>query len=232
MKQENLAGKVVVITGGSNGIGRETAFLFAKEGCKLVITYNKGEKEAKETAKKCIEFGSPGVLVVKLDLTKNEDIKKAVKQIIDKYGRIDILDNNAGVISWKPLEKQDYKDIEYQIRVNLEGLIKMTRECFPFIKETIINISSGAGKQGFGDLTTYCASKFGVRGFTQALADGYPKLKIYSVNPGMTATRMTEFRGVPANKVAEVVVNTVKGKYNVENGGDVDVWKVMGVGIY
>ncbi|MBI2110284.1 hypothetical protein HYT51_00705, partial [Candidatus Woesearchaeota archaeon] len=56
--------------------------------------------------------------------------------------------------------------------------------------------------------------------------------RIYSVNPGMTATRMTDHKGVPAEKVAEVIVNTAKGKYNVENGGDVDVWKVMGIGMY
>ncbi len=232
MKQGNLAGKVVLITGASNGIGKETAFLFAKEECKLAITYNKGEKEAQEIAKKCVELGSLGVLVVKLDVMDYNSIKSSVKQIIGKYGRIDILVNNAGIIDWKPFDEQSIKSIQDQARTNLEGLIMMTRECFSFIKETIINISSGAGKQGFGDLTTYCATKFGVRGFSQALADGYPKLRIYSVNPGMTATRMTGNKGVPAEKVAEVIVNTAKGKYNVENGGDVDVWKVMNVGMY
>ena len=232
MKQSTLAGKVVVITGASNGIGRETAILFAKEGCKLAITYHKDEKEAKETAKKCVELGSLGVLVVKLDVREYNSIKSAVKQIISKYAEIDVLINNAGVIDWKPFDEQSIGSIQNQVRTNLEGLIMMTRECYSFIKETIINISSGAGKQGFGDLTTYCATKFGVRGFTQAMADGYPKLRIYSVNPGMTATRMTDYKGVPASGVASVIVNTAKGKYNVQSGGDVDVWKVMGTGMY
>lgn len=232
MKQGNLAGKVIVITGASNGIGRETAMLFAKEGCKLAITYNKDEKSAKETAKKCVELGSPGVLVVNLDIKEHNNIKSAVKQIIGKYKEIDILVNNAGVIDWKPFHEQSIESIQNQTRTNLEGLIMMTRECFSFIKETIINISSGAGKQGFGDLTTYCATKFGVRGFTQALADGYPNLKIYSVNPGVTATRMNEFRGLHPAKVGEIIVNAAKGKYNVENGGDIDVWKVIGTSMY
>ena len=114
MKQSTLAGKVVVITGASNGIGRETAILFAKEGCKLAITYNKGEKEAQETAKQCVELGSLGVLVVKLDVREYNSIKSAVKQIISKYAEIDVLINNAGVIDWKPFDEQSILSIQNQ----------------------------------------------------------------------------------------------------------------------
>ena len=79
----------------------------------------------------------------------------------------------------------------------------------------------------FPDLTTYCATKYGVRGFTQSLALEEPNLRIYSVNPGMTATRMTNYQGVPPEKVAKVILNTAKGIYNVPSGGDVDVWKLI-----
>ena len=231
-KETDLKGKVIVITGASRGIGMETALSFAKEGCKLALTYFNSEKESKEIAEKCKENGAGDVLFVKLDVRDNNSIKQAVKKIIERYNIINVLINNAGIIDWKEFSEQSIESIQNQVRTNLEGLIMMTKECFPYIKETIINISSGAGKQGFGDLTTYCATKFGVRGFTQALADGYPKLKVYSANPGMTATRMTNFKGAPASEVAGVIVNVAKGKYKVESGGDVDVWKVMGVGMY
>jgi 3-oxoacyl-[acyl-carrier protein] reductase len=128
-------------------------------------------------------------------------------------------------VTWKPLKKQSPGDIENQIRTNLEGLIKMTRRCLPHVKEMIINIASGAGKTGFADLTTYCATKFGVRGFTQSLAEEVTKIKIYSVNPDMTATRMTNFEGRPPEQVARVVLNTAKGMYKVQSGSDIDVWE-------
>ncbi len=226
-KENSLQGKVVVITGASRGIGMETAFLFAKEKCQLALTYYTASNEIKEVVKKCRELGAEDVIAFELNVTKDASIKNAVKKIIDKYGRIDILDNNSGVIIWKNLKDTNYQEIEMQIRTNLEGLIKMTKECLPYVKDCIINISSGAGKQGYGTLATYCASKFGVRGFTQALAEEHSNLKIYSVNPGVTATRMNEFRGLHPAKVGGIIVNAAKGKYNVESGGDLDVWELV-----
>jgi 3-oxoacyl-[acyl-carrier protein] reductase len=89
----------------------------------------------------------------------------------------------------------------------------------------IINIASGAGQTGFAELTAYCATKFGVRGFTQALAEEVTKIKVYAVNPDMTATRMTDFQGRPPEQVAQVVLNTAKGMYNVPSGSDINVWE-------
>lgn len=223
----DLAGKTVLITGASRGIGRATAQAFAKEGCILVLTYNKGKKEAGETAKECLALGAKEVLVIQLDVSDYESIKEAVKQAIAKFGKISILVNNAGMSAWKPLAVQSIKEIETQIGTNLEGLIKMTKECLPHIEDAIINIASISGKQAYANSTTYSATKFGVRGFTQALGQEYPDLRIYAVNPDSIATRMTGFRGRPPEEVAEVIVNAVKGKYDVENGGDIDVWEVI-----
>jgi short-subunit dehydrogenase len=88
----------------------------------------------------------------------------------------------------------------------------------------IINIASGAGQTGFADLAPYCATKFGVRGFTQALAEEISKPKVYAVNPDMTKTRLTGFRGRPPGQVAEVVLNTAKGKYKKSSGSYINVW--------
>jgi NAD(P)-dependent dehydrogenase (short-subunit alcohol dehydrogenase family) len=223
----DLENKVVLITGSSIGIGQATAFEFAKEGCKVVITYYKDKEEAEKTRLKCMTLGASDTLLIHLNLMENESILFTVEKVIEKFGQIDILINNAGVLAWKPLRQQTFDEIEAQVRVNLEGLIKMTKASLPYLTDCIINISSGAGKSPFPDLTTYCATKYGVRGFTQSLALEEPDFRVYSVNPGMTATRMTNYQGVPPEKVAKIILNTAKGLYNVSSGGDIDVWKLI-----
>ncbi len=221
-----MKNKVVLITGSSIGIGREAAYWFAKEGYKIVVTYYKDKEEAENTRKKCVDLGAKEVIVVYLDVSDDKTIKDCVKIVTDNFKHISVLINNAGVAVWNSLEKQSYKEIEDQVRVNLEGLIKLTKAFLPHTKEKIINISSGAGKTGFSDLTVYCATKFGVRGFTQALARE-TDLKVYSVNPGTTATRMTNFSGVSADKVGKIIFDVAEDKYDLDPGSDVDVWKMI-----
>ena len=180
----DLKNKVVLITGSSIGIGRETAFKFAKEGCRVIVTCHKDKKEGQETADKCLKLGASDVLLLHLNVMDNISIRNCVKNVVQKFREIDILINNAGIVVWKNLEEQSFEDIENEVRTNLEGLIKMTRECLPYIKETIINISSGAGKDAFAGLSTYCATKFGIRGFTQAMDNELSGIRVFSVNPG------------------------------------------------
>jgi len=225
--KKSLKDKIVFISGASLGIGTETAYKFAKEGCKLAITYYLDKEKAMKVSEQCKKLGASDVLVLHLDVTKNESITGAVKQVVEHYHEISILINNAGVIVWKPLKDQSFTDIESQVRTNLEGLIKLTKECLPYVKEVIINLGSAAGKAGFGDLTAYCGTKFGVRGFSEALSQELPSVMVYTVNPGVTATRMNEFQGMPPEDVANIILNTAKGEYKVESGSDVDVWKVM-----
>ncbi len=215
---------VVLITGSSEGIGRETAFKFAEEGCVLVITYNSHKKEGEQTAKKCLELGAAEVLLLPLNVSDDKSIKNCVKAVVKKFKHISVLVNNAGVLKWNNFKSQSFDDIAEQVNVNLTGLMKMTHEALPFVKDMIINIASGAGKTAYDTLVPYCATKFGVRGFTQGLAQEL-KIPVYAVNPGMTATRMTNFKGVPPEKVAQVIFNTAKGKYKVKSGGDIDVWE-------
>ncbi len=221
---ESLKNKVVLITGSSIGIGREDAFRFSQAGCKVAITYYKDREDAEKTAKKCTDLGAADAFVFYLNVMDDTSIKTAVRQVADRYGKISILINNAGVIVWRRLEEQEFDDIASQIRTNLEGLIKVTKECLPFVQDTIINMASGAGLTGYADLTVYCATKWGVRGFTKSLAEELPKIKVYAVNPGAIATRMTDFRGMAPEKVAEVVFNLASGKYRLKSGSDVNVW--------
>lgn len=219
-----MRNKVVLITGSSNGIGRETAFRFACEQAKVVTTYCNDEAGGRMTEKRCQELGASETLLVRLDVRDNRSITDTVDLIVKKFGKIDILINNAGVAVWKDLETQTFADIEDQLRINLEGLIKMTRACLPYVQDMIINIASGAGQRGFAELAPYCATKFGVRGFTQALAQEIAKPKVFAVNPDMTKTRMTGFRGRPPEEVAQVILNTAKGNYRKPSGSDINVW--------
>ena len=105
--------------------------------------------------------------------------------------------------------------------------MNVTRIVIPYMKEDegiIINISSDAGKVGYGEIVPYCASKFGVRGFTKALALELPdNIKIYVVNPGLTATQMTNFQGTHPKKVAGIVVDTAKENLDKKSGDDIDI---------
>ncbi len=219
----DLKDKVVLITGSSIGIGREDAFKFAKEKAKVIITYFQDKKEAEKVKEKCEELGASDVLVVPLNVLDNKSIKECIKEVIKKFGEVNILINNAGVYTPKDLEETSFEDIENQIRTNFEGLVKVTREVLPYIKDMIINLGSGAGFDAFGGLATYAATKWAIRGFTKSLAEEV-RLKVYCVNPGMVATRMTNFSGTSPEKVAQVILNLAKGEYNLKSGSDVNIW--------
>ena len=223
MKPDN---KVALVTGASSGIGRETAIMLSEKGCKVALTYNKNDSGGQEVLEECRKYGD--AMLLQLDVADLESVEEALRKVVEKFGRIDLLVNNAGVVVWKDLKEQSVEEIERQLQVNLSGLVKMTRALMPQFytqKEgIIINVSSGAGKKGYGGLSVYCASKFGVRGFTQALSAELPEgIRIYCVNPGMTATRMTNYKGISPFKVAEVIVNAAEENLGKKSGDDIDV---------
>lgn len=219
--------QVVIITGSSSGIGRETAYRLAQAGAKLVLTYNRGKTKGEQAERRCRKLGAEDTLFLHLDVTDNRSISDAVKRVLKKYGRVDFLINNAGMGVFAPFKEHTMKDIERQIRTNLEGLIKLTRAFLPHINKGIINIASAAGKTAYAEMSVYCGTKFGVRGFTQALAVEHPPLRICCVNPDMTATRLTGYEGRSPSEVAEVIFRVASGAIKVAPGGDADVWKIM-----
>ncbi len=222
-----MRGKVVLITGSSVGIGRATAYEFARGGGRLIITYYRDREEGEKTLQRCRELGMEEGVLLYLNLMDNESILSFSREVIKRFKGIDILINNAGVLAWKSLREQSFEEIEAQVRTNLEGLIKLTKVLLPHVREMVINIGSGAGKMGFPELTTYCATKFGVRGFTQALAQEERGLKIVCVNPGMTATRMTGYRGEAPERVARIIYGVASGYIRAPSGSDVDVWDFL-----
>jgi NAD(P)-dependent dehydrogenase (short-subunit alcohol dehydrogenase family) len=218
---------VVLITGASSGIGRETAFRFAREGWNVILTYNKGRARGEAARKRCVGLGAEDTLLINLDVADGKSVNAALKKVKAGFGKIDVLVNNAGYALFMPFLKQRAADIERQLRTNLEGLIRMTRAFLPITRKCIINVASAAGKVPFMDMATYCATKYGVRGFTQSLAEEYPRMNICAVNPDLTATRMTGYEGRPPEEVAETIFRAATGMLKCEGGDDVDVADVM-----
>lgn len=173
-------------------------------------------------------MGAADSLFLHLDVFGNESIAEVGGKVKRRHGAIDLLINNAGIGVFIAFKKQTVKDIEGQIRTNLDGLIKVTRAFLPRVRKAIINIASAAGKTAYEEMSVYCGSKFGVRGFTQTLALESPRLRIFCVNPDMTATRLSGHQGRPPQEVAEVIFRVVSGQVRCRQGGGVDVWEAMG----
>lgn len=223
----SIKGKTIFVTGASRGIGAETAIAFAKEKCNLVLTFVGEIGAIEKVQKQCLAAGAKDVELIQLDVKNKDSIKSAVNQAVLAFGAIDILINNAGVIRWKKFENQTDEDIEDQLHTNLEGVIKLTKQALPHMRDTIINIASGAGSHPVQDLSVYCATKYGVKGFTKVLAMEQSGLNIYTVSPTMTSTKMTDYHGMPAEKVADVIVQTAKDGCGMESGADINVWQVI-----
>lgn len=193
--------KVAIITGASSGIGEAAARLFARHGYRVVLAARR--KERLEALAQELTVSGGQALAIPADLSKLEDVQQVVVQSIEHFGRIDVLINNAGVgrLSW--LEQLDpITDIQALLQVNLLGLIWMTQAVLPHMIEQreghIINIASLAGYIATPTYTIYAASKFGVRGFTDALRRevGIFGIKVSGVYPGGVATEFDQHAGI------------------------------------
>jgi NAD(P)-dependent dehydrogenase (short-subunit alcohol dehydrogenase family) len=219
MKSNNTA----LITGSDRGIGQATAYEFARAGFALIITYYENEDGAQETCKKCLSLGASGVSAFQIDIGNNDSIEKTAKQILQEVDYIDILINNAGVLINKPVDEMSDSDIDRQLGVNLAGSIKLTARLLPQIKRAVVNIGSALGLRGKRGLAVYSASKFGLRGFSQSLADERRDLFVCAVHPGLTDTRMGNAHGMAREEVARVIYQAACGKINKPSGADIDV---------
>ena len=219
--------KVAFITGATRGIGRQIAITFAKNGYDVAINYRK-ENEELENTKKEIEQNNVKCLAVQGDVSSFEDCERMVKEIIDYYGEIDVLVNNAGITKDTLLMRMKKEDFEAVIDVNLVGTFNVTKNVIShMIKKRsgrIINISSVVGVSGNAGQTNYSASKAGIIGFTKSLAKEVASrnINVNAVAPGFIETDMTNVlkdevketisKQIPLNRMgsAEDVANVVK----------------------
>jgi short-subunit dehydrogenase len=202
---ESLENKIVLITGASSGFGEDTARLFAKEGATVLLAARRVDRLT-ALAEEIRAVGGQA-FAVPLDVAELSQVEEAVQTILDNFGRIDILINNAGFGRLDWLENLDpQRDIEAQITVNLTGLIQLTRLVLPHMYRQgsghIINMSSVAGHISAPLYTIYAASKHGVRGFTNALRrEAEPfGVRVSGIYPGGAATEFSRHTGTEGIK--------------------------------
>ncbi len=191
-----LGDKVAIVTGSSKGIGRAIALEFGKEGAK-VVTNDRKLKGSEKTADEIVANGGVAI-AVRADVSKKKDVDRMIKQVVKRFGRIDVLVNNAGIVRFDPITKVSEKEWDKVLDVNLKG----TFLCSQAVAKTmlkqksgvIINIASIAGMVGFPQLAPYCASKGGIIELTRELAIELApnKIRVNCIGPGAIDTDMTK----------------------------------------
>ena len=184
------------MTGSGRGIGKSTALELAKEGAKVVVS----DIDIKECQNVCDEIKKIGsdAIAVKCDISKKSDVDAMIKKTMQKFQKIDILINNAGVVLTKPFVEMTEKDWDFVLDINLKGVFLCTNAVVKqMIKQKsgkIISVASTAGEVGFMNTSAYCASKAGIINLTRELAlELSPhNINVNAIAPGVIATKMTE----------------------------------------
>ena len=188
-----LKDKTALITGGSNGIGKGIAKAFLKEGA-IVIICGRNERDLKRTRDDLSKYGN--ISYIKADISKRNQVKSLKNKIERMFGKLDVLVNNASVLGLrKPIIDYDEDIWQETIHINLNAQFFVTKALLPLLMNannpSIINVSSSVGRRGKGGWGAYAASKFGLEGLTQVLADELKSnVRVNSVNPGGTRTEM------------------------------------------
>jgi len=194
-----LRGRVVLVTGSSQGIGRAAAILFAQEGARVAITYRSNRDKAESSASMARGFGAEAI-VVPFDLASEQSIRAAVDCVVDRWGRVDVLVNNA--VQWAsesdaegaPFNEQSFGAVRSQLRVNVEGTLAITHAAIACMRQNrwgrIVSVSSGLAIRGCTGSAGYSAAKSALHGMTRSLfAELAPEgILVNVVMAGLTLT--------------------------------------------
>lgn len=201
--------RVALITGSATGVGRACAVRFAQLGFAVIVNYSKSEDEAVETARLCEEFGVP-VQVIAATVADDAQVKGMMNHIVEAFGGLDVLINNAGTTHFIPHDDLDAVTDEIWdeiFQVNLKGAFYCSRAAMPYLKArqgSIVNVSSVAGQSGQGSSIPYCASKGALNTLTKSLARAFgPDVRVNAVAPGPILTRWLEGRDAQIQKYLE-----------------------------
>ena len=220
--------KIVLITGASRGIGRETALCFSKRGSKVLLTAR--NQELVEELKSQIQKDGGRAWAHVMDVTSQESVNKCVDRALEGFGHIDVLVNNAGILDRSYFIDKDISVFLKEMETNYFGIVYTTKRVLPSMIErksgAIVNVSSVIGKIGTPMSSSYCATKFAVLGFTQSLRGELKPLgiNVMAVLPPLTDTDMANGqdrrrwspKAIPPQRVAEALVKgVIKGKREV-----------------
>ena len=203
--------KTALITGATRGIGKQIAITLAQAGYDIAINYRKENEDLKNTKQEIEQTGAK-CLTLQGDVSNYEDCEKIAKEIIEEYGKIDVLVNNAGITKDTLLMRMKKEDFEDVININLIGTFNMTKNIIPYMMKNrtgrIINISSVVGISGNAGQANYAASKAGIIGFTKSLAKevGSRNILVNSIAPGFIETAMTD---VLKEEIKEEISKTI-----------------------
>lgn len=212
-----LKGKIAIITGASRGIGESIARSFIAQGATVAFTYRSSEEKAKELEKSLTSEGGQA-RGFKSDASKMEDAENLVKEVLEAYGGIDIVVNNAGITDDTLLMRMSEDQWDSVMNVNLKSCFNLTKSVLRTMLKarsgSIINISSVVGVQGNAGQANYAASKAGILGFTKsvALELGSRSIRCNAIAPGFIETEMTE-------KLDEATVQGWRDAIPLKRGG-------------
>lgn len=206
---EDLVGKVVVVTGGSKGIGTAIAERLGKEKMKVIINYRSDDDGADE-AVQLVEKAGGQAIAVQSDISTEEGVATLIKKAIEHYRRLDVWINNAGMENQQPTHQLSLEDWQQVLDVNLTGVFIGSKAALAYFVEqnipgVILNISSVHEQIPWPTFAHYTASKFGVKGFTQAIAMEYASknIRVNSIGPGAIETPINADKFEDAQKRAE-----------------------------
>lgn len=189
--------KVALITGAARGIGKEVAKKFAKNGYDVVINYVSSKTDTEKLKKEFEDLGVK-VLLVKADVSNQEEAEDLVNQTINTFGKIDVLVNNAGITKDNLLMRMSEEDFEKVININLKGTFLVTKYAIKYMMKkrrgSIVNLASVVGVAGNAGQCNYAASKAGIIGFTKSIAKELAgrNIRANAVAPGFIKTDMTD----------------------------------------
>ena len=236
---QRVKDKVIVITGASSGIGASTAEVLAADGAKVVLSARR--KELLEALAQKIVAAGGEALVVESDVTDPEQMKALAAAAVDKFGRLDVWVNNAGVMPLSPVAMGRIEEWNRMVDVNIKGVLNGVAAAHPIMLKQgdghFVNVSSVAGHVVFPGAAVYCATKFAVRAFGEGIRmESGGAVRVTNISPGAVRTELTDHISVPEVKEAiqpfldiaiepDAIARAIR--YAIAEPGDVSINEVI-----
>ena len=199
MKSKQLADQVAIITGGGSGIGRAFTEALALAGVRVVIASRRTEVLRSAARDLNTSLGAERVFPYEFDIRNQKQIEELARDVFERWQAIDLLINNSGLAVPETVDAITDEGWDTVMETNLRGVMQLVRAVLPYMRQNdfgdIVNVSSQAGKHGYADVPSYCASKFGLLGYAEALRDDLRKtganIRVFNFCPGLVDVENT-----------------------------------------